>query len=92
MSNLSPKELELLAMLAEEASEVTQAVTKIIRHGYDSRNPNDLASSTNREHLADEVYDFLAVAYMAIDAGIIPDKKVTLQSVIDRKKIYMHHG
>lgn len=38
-NNLTEKEAELLALLAEECGEVVQAVGKVLRHGYDSVNP-----------------------------------------------------
>src|SRR5579872_899269 len=36
---LTPAQIERLALLAEECGEVMQAVSKILRHGYESRNP-----------------------------------------------------
>jgi NTP pyrophosphatase (non-canonical NTP hydrolase) len=39
-NGLTPQQAELLTLLAEECAEVIQAVTKIQRHGLNSRNPS----------------------------------------------------
>ena len=52
---------ERLLMLAEEASEISQAVCKILRHGYDNYNPNDLDKKSNKELLVYELEDLLAI-------------------------------
>jgi hypothetical protein len=52
---LTEAEIERYAWLAEEASEVIHAVTKILRHGPD--NLYDL--KTNREYLALELSSFI---------------------------------
>ena len=41
-NRLSPAEDERLTVLAEECSEVIQAICKIQRHGYESFNPDEL--------------------------------------------------
>lgn len=61
-NRLSPAEAERLAMLAEEAAEVIQVVNKILRHGYDSYNPDRPELGTNRTQLTEEVREFFAVA------------------------------
>jgi NTP pyrophosphatase (non-canonical NTP hydrolase) len=53
--HLSLREAELLEMLAEEAAEVVQAAMKVLRHGWDSRNPMRPDSFTNMEHLSREL-------------------------------------
>ena len=59
-NGLTPAEAERLAMLVEECSEVIQIAGKILRHGYDSRHP-DNPSETNRDLLAHELADVDAV-------------------------------
>jgi NTP pyrophosphatase (non-canonical NTP hydrolase) len=54
-NQLSPSEAERLAWLSEECGEVIQAVGKILRHGYDSRNPLIENGPSNREHLEKEL-------------------------------------
>lgn len=47
--------LERFILLAEEASEVSQAVCKIIRHGKKSWNPLDPVKSPNIQNLEKEL-------------------------------------
>lgn len=56
-NKLTPAEIERLTCVAEEAAEVVQAVTKILRHGWMSTHP-DHPGINNREHLAKEIGDF----------------------------------
>lgn len=56
-NNLSPAEIERLTLVAEEAAEVIQAVTKILRHGWTSTHPS-FPEHNNREQLAKEIGDF----------------------------------
>jgi len=64
---LNKEELERLALLSEEASEVIQIINKIIRHGYSSYNPFDDEKTTNRELLEKE----LGHLKLAIDTMIV---------------------
>jgi NTP pyrophosphatase (non-canonical NTP hydrolase) len=57
-NGLSPAEEEALSILAEEAAEVIQAVTKIQRYGVASVHPDTNVS--NQHHLEKEVGDLLA--------------------------------
>lgn len=57
--HLSAAELERLAMLAEEAGEVVQIVGKILRHGYESYNPDGDRETTNRTMLERELVDLM---------------------------------
>lgn len=52
---LSDAQHERLSILAEECGEVVQAVCKILRHGYESRNPDDLTHIGNRHDLEVEI-------------------------------------
>lgn len=88
-NKLTPAEAERLAMLAEEAAEVIQIVGKILRHGFESYHP-DNPGNTNRDLLADEVCDFLAIVEMMgadfdVAGGIEP------HHAIAKKLRYAHH-
>lgn len=63
-NGLTPAEQERLVMLAEECGEVIQAVTKVLRHGYESCNPFTQGVETNREHLLREIVDVSAMIGM----------------------------
>lgn len=57
---MTPAQAERLTMLAEECAEVIHAVTKILRHGYDSHHPAR-PGWDNRQQLEAEVGDLAAV-------------------------------
>ena len=60
---LTPANRERLEMLAEEAAEIVQAVTKILRHGPNSYHPDDPDKVSNLIHLINELGDFSAIVY-----------------------------
>jgi len=57
-SNLKDQEIERLAKLAEEASEIVQAAMKIIRFGYESTYTDGIE---NRTHLEIEIGNLLCI-------------------------------
>lgn len=65
-NGLTPAESERLTCLIEECTEVIKCITKIQRHGYDSKDPTDPDHPGNRAHLALEITDVLA-AIAALD-------------------------
>ncbi len=93
-NGLTEAELERLALIAEEASEVIKEVNKIIRHGYESYNPTIPNSPTNRQNLAREIGDILFIIDMAIDCGDINYKIVEDSIAIKSRNIreYLHHN
>lgn len=56
--NLTPAEIERLALLSEEMGEAQQVIGKILRHGYESCHPN--GGPKNRELLEKEIGDVRA--------------------------------
>jgi NTP pyrophosphatase (non-canonical NTP hydrolase) len=68
-NKLTPAEVERLAILAEECGEVIQIVGKILRHGYDSYNPNDEHWTPNRQLLQKELGDVLWIV-SKMDAAV----------------------
>jgi NTP pyrophosphatase (non-canonical NTP hydrolase) len=85
---------ERLTMLAEEAAEVIQAVTKILRHGWGSNHPeNSDPNRNNTTDLTKELADMVAVnALMAaaedIDHSRMSDDILNKLTSIRR---YGHH-
>lgn len=59
--DLTNAQRERVEMLAEEASEVVKCCTKILRHGYNSHNPDDIGAGDNRRMLEKELLDLWAV-------------------------------
>ena len=89
-NSLNPAQIERLVMLAEEAGEVIQAVTKILRHGYESYHPNEPTKS-NKVRLQEELADLLAVASMLDDAREITVPGYLIAISKEKKKKYTHH-
>lgn len=93
--SLSQSEAERLELLIEEASEVIKAVTKILRHGYESYDPTQppIMRSTNRYDLIEELGDLLAVISRMDDAGDIrlPDVMDRRDYKLERGGKYLHH-
>lgn len=71
---MNTKEQEILHILMEECAEVIQAVTKANRFGYDFIKPG--TTKTNRDHLAEELGDLLAMVSLCHDFGIVEFEKV----------------
>ena len=92
MNLLTEAEEERLIMLAEEAAEVVQVVTKILRHGYNNYHPDD-PSMTNWKLLHEELLDMTAVLSEMNKRGDI-NFQATEKEVSDRwnKKLrWTHH-
>lgn len=92
-SRLTNSQVERLAMLVEECGEVIQAATKVLRHGYESFDPDNPALTSNAEHLEREICDLLAVVRgMTIlgDLGNEPSIR-DLATVWLRKMQWTHH-
>lgn len=59
-NKLTEAEQERLVLLMEECSEVIQACSKILRHGYESMNYLLPGAATNRADLEREIGDMLS--------------------------------
>ena len=93
-NGLSNAQLERLAMLAEEAGEVVQAVNKIIRHGYGAYNPTlpEKDQITNRLHLSMELGQLIGVMnHMIMSEDLLSGEiEHEAQAKISRAQKYMH--
>ena len=90
-SGLTEAERERLEMLIEEAGEVIQAATKVLRFGYNNYHP-DRPSVTNKQELASEIKDFEAVAfYMYKTDDIAISAGETLDSRMEKKLRFTRH-
>lgn len=86
-NGLYPAQAERLALLLEEMGEAQQAIGKILRHGYESVNP-DLpppAGDTNQANLEREIGDVLVAIDMMLAAGDIEQ-----WALDDRKRVKAH--
>lgn len=93
MNSLPTKaEDELLTILTEECAEVIQAIAKIKRHGWDSYNPDVLASPDNRDHFEKEVSHVLVLIGTLMDNGVISEihMKENSDEKVEQLKKYTH--
>lgn len=89
-NGLSPAEAERLAYLIEELGEAQQAVGKILRHGYESHNPDAPQLGDNRMQLSKELVDVAgAIARMAA-AGDVAAHILSGANPAKGQR-YMHH-
>jgi NTP pyrophosphatase (non-canonical NTP hydrolase) len=63
---------EILLITQEECAEVTQAISKVFRFGFDSQH-NGVG---NREHLEEEIGDLMCMIDLLIDNGIVRESAV----------------
>lgn len=93
-NQLTPAELERLALLSEELGEAQQAIGKIMRHGYRSFHPDRPEGPTNRDTLERELGDVLAAMILLGLAGDIDTSRARLvhaQEKLKRVRQYTHH-
>lgn len=89
-NGLSAAEAERLAMLIEECGEVSQAVGKILRHGFDSCHPN--GGPDNRENLRRELLDIIVVLSLLEAAeDVRPPTEAEVLSSLSNRHRYCHH-
>lgn len=93
INNLTPAEIERLALLVEEAAEVIQVVGKILRHGYEDTNPVDSSGRTNRQLLESELGDLLFMFMMLEHNDDIDSLKVEAEINNKAARIdkWLHH-
>lgn len=92
-NELAPDQAELLALLLEELGEAQQAIGKILRHGYRSRNPDSPGSGDNADALERELGDVAAATMLLYGMGI---SELAVESAKERKlakvRQYLHHA
>ena len=74
-----------MSIFQEESAEVIQAISKIFRFGYDSKHPD--SNQTNREHLAEEIGDLIAMVQLAIENEIVDWRDVEIAKDNKFKKL-----
>jgi NTP pyrophosphatase (non-canonical NTP hydrolase) len=75
---------ESLVITQEECAEVIQAISKILRFGFDSRYPTEESAST-KECLTMEVGQLLCMVNILIEQGIIDEDDMI--AAMEHKKI-----
>ena len=92
-NDLTPAETERLSLLAEEAGEVVQAIGKILRHGYESFNPNDPSKIVNRQTLERELGDMAAAIHLMTTSRDLNGVyiKQCQREKLEKVAQYLHH-
>lgn len=72
MSDTGAIDREILLITQEECAEVTQAISKVFRFGFDSVHKGE----SNREHLEEEIGDLMCMIDLLIDHGIVSEAAV----------------
>lgn len=93
-NKLTSAETERLALLLEELGEAQQAIGKILRHGYESKNPDDVNSITNRQALEREIGDVIASVQLMEQASDLSSITISerVEVKLEKVKLYFHHN
>lgn len=92
-NGLSEAEQERLVKLIEEASEIIHIGSKILRHGYNSKNPYEPIGYTNRELLEKEIADFSYASARMAEHEDISTHRTSINLNLSEAKYdtWMHH-
>ncbi len=90
-NQLSPAQVERLALLAEEMGEAIQAIGKVLRHGLDNYHPH--GGPLNRTRLEFEMGDVLQALDMLVDAGDLSMPVILEHQAEKKAKVskHLHH-
>lgn len=89
-NRLTPAEAERLAYLIEEMGEAIQAAGKVLRHGYNSYNPDNRSAGDNRIQLTKELVDVAGAMARMSKAGDVGPGVLSEASPVKGSR-YMHH-
>lgn len=67
-------EKEILLIAQEECAEVTQAISKVFRFGFDAKHPDELFN--NRQRLEEEIGDLQCMISLMIEYGIVREENL----------------
>lgn len=89
--DLTPAQVERITLLAEEAAEVVQACTKILRHGFFTIHPL-CPEIDNKAQLIRELGDLRAVLAVVIHSGdlTVRDYVGAAEDKLGRVQKYLH--
>ncbi len=92
-NKLTAAQTERLALLAEECGEVIHVIGKILRHGYESTNPDNGTGETNRAMLEEEIGEVQQAVTMMATNGDIDSLEVNRAQARKANRVgrYLHH-
>jgi len=76
---------EIFCIAQEECAEVTQAISKVFRFGFDNHKPGH--GKSNKESLEEEVGDLLAMIDILVEKCIISDSAINDARKAKRNKL-----
>lgn len=76
---------EIFCITQEECAEVTQAISKIFRFGFDSVHPT--TKKTNMQSLEEEVGDLLAMIDIMVERCIVSDSNINAARQAKKEKL-----
>jgi NTP pyrophosphatase (non-canonical NTP hydrolase) len=76
---------EILCITQEECAEVSQAISKVFRFGFESCHPVTFVN--NKEHLEEELGDLLAMVDILTEKCIISDSNVNIARKAKKEKL-----
>jgi NTP pyrophosphatase (non-canonical NTP hydrolase) len=79
---------EVLLITQEECAEVTQAISKVFRFGFDSEHNG----VSNHAHLAEEVGDLMCMIDLMIEHGIVSEAAVMTAKAEKLNKLVQWSG
>lgn len=77
---------ELLNITLEECAEVTQAISKVFRFGFEGAHPNT-PDVTNKMHLEEEIGDLLCMIDLLQDKGILDPNNIAAAFYNKKEKL-----
>ena len=81
---------EIFCIAQEECAEVTQAISKIFRFGFESKHP--VSGKSNIQSLEEETGDLLAMIDIMVEKCIISDTKLNEARQAKREKLKKWSG
>ena len=79
------KENEILLIAQEECAEVTQAISKVFRFGFDAKHPKE--KRNNRERLEEELGDLICMIGLLVENKIVDETKLKNAAEMKFKKL-----
>ncbi len=83
---MNEKEKEIMLIAQEECAEVTQAISKVFRFGFDATHPDRTVN--NRECLEEEIGDLMCMVDLMIEYKMINQNNILYASDNKRKKLH----
>ena len=83
VAEINNVEKEILLITQEECAEVTQAISKVFRFGFDSVHNG----KTNKEHLEEEIGDLLCMFQLLEETYLIDPANVAMHATKKRQKL-----